>query len=262
MNSSDITKLAIKRHDIDAQHFQSAYNKEANDKHTQVFLYGRNLVVEELKQILAGLPKGSKILDVGCGTAHLTNWIREQGFMVMGIEPSAEMMKLAKGNFPDIEIINSIASAIPVEDNRFDLIVSFEVLRYLDKSENIKSYKEFYRLLKPGGKIFVTQVNLYSTDFYYFFHNIKSIYCKLGNKVHHFCNFTTSEKEEKLLKQIGFSQVNTVGRLAGSLRIFYKLGASVGKSYTKFMEIFDKKQRYVNMFSKNTAGHLIVIATK
>jgi ubiquinone/menaquinone biosynthesis C-methylase UbiE len=262
MNSSDITKLAIKRHDIDAHHFQLAYNKEANDKRTQVFLYGRNLVIEELQQILDALPRGSKVLDVGCGTAHLTNWIKEQGFTMTGVEPSSEMMKLAKENFPDIEVINSIASALPFEDNSFDLIVSFEVLRYLDKPENIRSYKEFYRVLKPGGKFFVTQVNLYCTDLYYFFHNIKSVYCRLSNKVHHFCNFTTSGKEEKLLKQIGFSEVNTVGRLAGSVRLFYKLGGGVGKLYSGFVEMFNKKQRYKNSFSKNTAGHLIVIAKK
>jgi ubiquinone/menaquinone biosynthesis C-methylase UbiE len=262
MNSTEITELAIKRHDIDAHHFQSAYNKLATDKRTQVFLYGRNLVIEELQRILKDLPKGSKVLDVGCGTAHLSNWIKEQGFVVTGVEPSAEMLKLAKENFPDIEIVNSIASALPFEDNSFDLIVSFEVLRYLDKAENIKSYKEFYRVLKPGGRIFVTQVNLYCSDGYYFFHNAKSIYCKLANKVHHFCNFTTSRKETSLLKEIGYSEVNTVGRLAGSIRIFYKFGAGIGKAYSKFVEALDKKQRYLSAFPKNTAGHLIVIAKK
>jgi len=262
MNSAKITELAIKRHDIDAQHFQLAYNKEANDKRTQVFLYGRNLVVEELQQILDGLPKGSKILDVGCGTAHLTNWIKEQGFEITGVEPSSEMMKLARENFPDIEIVNSIASALPFEDNSFDLIVSFEVLRYLDKEENIKSYKEFQRVLKPGGRFFLTQVNLYCTDFYYFFHNLKSVYCRLTNKVHHFCNFTTSGREHKLLTEMGFSEVSTVGRFAGSVRIFYKFGGAVGRSYSKFIELFNKKQRYTSGISKNTSGHLIVIAKK
>lgn len=262
MNSTEITELAIKRHDIDAHHFQSAYNNKANDKHTQIFLYGRNLVLDELKNVLKDLKPGAKVLDVGCGTAHLTNWIKQQGFDVTGVEPSEEMLKLAKENFPEIKIVNSIASALPFEDDQFDLVVSFEVLRYLDKAENIKSYREFYRVLKPGGRFFITQVNQYSTDLYYFFHHAKSIYCKLRNQVHHFCNFTTSGKEIDLLKQIGYSKVTTVGRLAGTIRMPYKISAGLGKAYSRFIELFDKKQRYTGPFSKNTAGHLIVIAEK
>ena len=220
------------------------------------------MVIDELEQLLNTLPKGSKVLDVGCGTAHLTHWIKEKGFDVTGVEPSENMLKLATQNFPDIKIVNSIASALPFDDGYFDIIVSFEVLRYLDKKENIKSYKEFYRVLKPGGKIFITQVNLFCTDFYYFFHNIKSVYCKLANKVHHFCNFTTGGREEKLVRQIGFSEANTVGRLAGSIRIFYKFSSGIGKTYSKFIEMVDKNQRYTNTWTKKTAGHLIVIAKK
>ena len=98
MNSADITQLAVKRHDIDASHFQHAYsqNEKTLGKKELAFLRGRKLVLDELSKILNDLPKGSKILDVGCGGAHLTHWIQEKGFEVYGIEPSAEMYNYAK----------------------------------------------------------------------------------------------------------------------------------------------------------------------
>lgn len=264
MTSSDITQLAIKRHDIDASHFQEAYSKQEKklSKKEIVFLYGRKLVLDELSLVLDKLPKGSKILDVGCGTAHLTHWIKEKEFDVYGIEPSSEMYHYAKQNFPDIEIKQAISSKIPYPDNYFDLIVAFEVLRYLDKDENIKSYKEFHRVLKPKGKFFVTHVNLFSSDFYFIFHNAKSILCKITNKTHHHCNFTTSASQKKQIGNAGFSEVRTVGRFVGSIRIFYKFGRKIGNSYTSLVEKFSKNQRFKNSFHKNLTGHLIVIAEK
>ena len=264
MNSSEITELAIKRHDIDAWHFQDTYSKKEKklSSRASVFLYGRKLVLDELSTILDNLPKGSKVLDVGCGTAHLTHWIHQKGFDVCGIEPSYKMYNYAKLNFPEIEIKQAISSNIPYPDNYFDLIVAFEVLRYLDKDENLKSYKEFHRVLKTNGKFFVTQVNLFSTDLYFIFHNLKSIFCKLTKKVHHHCNFTTSGVQEKIIRNAGFGEVETVGRFIGSIRIFYKFGTKVGSLYTTLIEKFSKNQRFKKSFRKNMTGHLIVIAKK
>jgi ubiquinone/menaquinone biosynthesis C-methylase UbiE len=265
MDSKKITELAIKRHDIDASHFQNAYSKSDSkqlSKHEGAFLYGRRLVLDELAIILDTLPKRSKILDVGCGTAHLTNWIKEKGFNVYGVEPSAEMFNYAKLNFPEIEIKQGISSKIPYPDNYFDLIVAFEVLRYLDKEENRKSFEEFYRILKPKGRFFITQVNLFSTDFYFIFHHLKSVIYKVTNSTHHHCNFTTSGEQIKEVKKAGFSDVYTVGRFMGTTRIFYKFGKFFGAAYASLMETIFKNQRFSKSFFKNFTGHLIVIAKK
>lgn len=264
MSSTNITELAIKRHDIDASHFQSTYSKPDQElsKRETVFLYGRKLVLDELSLILHKLPKGSKVLDVGCGTAHLTNWIKEKGFEVYGIEPSNEMYHYAKINFPEIEIKQAISSQIPYPDNYFDLIVAFEVLRYLDKDENRKSLREFHRVLKKDGRFFITQVNLFCSDFYFIFHNLKSILYKITKTTHHHCNFTTSAREIKEAKNAGFSEVKTVGRFIGSIRMFYKIGKKAGNSYSSFMEKIFKNQRFTRSLHKNLTGHLIVIAKK
>lgn len=264
MNSTKITQLAIKRHDIDASHFQETYSKpdQTLSKRETVFLYGRKLVLDELSLILDKLPKGSKVLDVGCGTAHLTNWIKEKGFEVYGIEPSHEMYHYAKSNFPEIEIKQAISSKIPYPDNHFDLIVAFEVLRYLDKEENRKTFKEFHRILKPKGEFFITQVNLFSSDFYFVFHTLKSIFCKITKTTHHHCNFTTSSRQIKEVENTGFSHVKTIGRFIGSIRIFYKLSKKAGDIYSSLMEKIFKNQRFSKSFHKNLAGHLIVIGKK
>ncbi|MEP7250745.1 MAG: class I SAM-dependent methyltransferase [Ginsengibacter sp.] len=261
MKTEQIRDLAIKRHNIDANHFQDTYRGLNNSRKSKVFLYGRNMVLEELDALLKKIPVGSKILDIGCGTAHLTNWIKEKGFQVYGLEPSKNMYNYAIQNFPDIEIKKGISSELPYPENFFDMIVAFEVLRYLDKSENIATYKEIYRVLKPKGCFFVTQVNLFSTDFYFIFHKLKGAYCNFLNKTHHHCNFTTPSMQEKIVKKVGFSDVTTIGRMSGSIRFFYKFGNRVGDLYRKFFSKITK-QRFTKASNKVFAGHLLVVGTK
>src|SRR3990167_2075578 len=163
MENDQVINLAIKRHDLDAHWFQNAYNP-TNTKTNLPFMYGRRLVLDELEQTLKDLPKGAKILDVGSGTGHLTQWLKEKGYEVKGLEPSEEMLNYAHKNFPDVQFTKGVSSALPYNENEFDLIVSFEVLRYLNKEVNEQTYKEFYRVLKPNGQFFVTHVNKYASD--------------------------------------------------------------------------------------------------
>ena len=262
--SKEITELAIKRHDMDANHFQSVYTKQEKylNKKEKAFLYGRSLVLIELEKKLSQIPEGSKVLDIGCGTAHLTNWIKNKGFEVYGLEPSNEMYHFAKTNFPEIDIRKGISSNLPYNDHFFDLVVAFEVLRYLDKDENIKTYKEIERVLKPNGSFFITQVNLFSTDLYYLFHKIKGIYYKIKKKVHHYCNFTTSKTEQRRASDAGFKNIYTIGVLPGSIRLSYKLGKVIGDSYALICKKLGRKEVLYNSFAKNFMGHLIVIGEK
>lgn len=261
MKTENIVDLAIKRHDLDATWFQKQYQEDRKEIFNP-FSYGRQQVLDELSEVLKQLPKGANILDVGCGTGHLAHWMQQQGFTVTGVEPSEEMLKYAKSNFPQIEFIKSLSSNIPLGANSFDLIISFEVLRYLNREENVKTYNEYYRLLKPGGKMFVTHVNRYASDFYYVFYNFRKLLTRMKGKVYHNCYFTTGATEEKLLKEAGFSKAVSLGIMNASLRIAYKLG----KGYTRFhrwvLSKFSPREKFTGNPSKSMAGHLILIATK
>lgn len=263
MKTKEIRDLAIKRHDIDAVFFQNTYiDNIKNVKKVHPFRYGRNLILEDLKRVLDQLPPDARVLDIGSGTGHLTKWISSMGHEIVGIEPSLEMLGFARKNFPEIKFSEGISSAIPYPDESFDLVVAFEVFRYLDETENINTYNEVKRVLRKDGIFFYTQVNRYATDFYFIFYYIKKIVYKLINKVYHFCYFTTPGSQEKLLKKSGYSSVGTIGRMAASIRIAYKFGKKTGNFYVKIIERIFGKQRFTRWPMKSLAGHLIVIAKK
>jgi len=263
MKTSEIRDLAIKRHDIDASFFQETYlDKVKNVKKVHPFRYGRSLILEDLKKVLDQLAPGSKVLDIGSGTGHMTEWIASMGFEVTGMEPSKEMIGYARGNFPAITFVEGISSAIPFEPQSFDLVVAFEVFRYLDETENKETFTDVYRVLKPGGQFFFTQVNRSATDLYFLFYYIKKLAYKVKDKVYHFCYFTTPGHQEELMKDAGYKDVKTIGRMSATIRFAYKLGKSFGDGYVKLMEKIFGKQRFTKGPLKAMAGHLIVIGTK
>lgn len=262
MENSKVRDLAIKRHDIDAGFFQDVYSDIITANKGYPFRYGRELVLQDLKDIITRLPFKAKILDIGSGTGHLTKWMASMGHDVTGLEPSANMLKLARNNFPEIRFMEGISSSLPFENDTFDLVIAFEVFRYLDKGENQKTFTEVNRVIKKGGIFFFTQVNRYASDFYWPFYYIKKLRYAVSKKTYHYCFFTTSGQQEKLLKRAGFSSVETSGRMLASIRFAYKFGKRFGDWYVRIMEKLYGKQKFRRQPLKSMAGHLVVTATK
>ena len=114
-----------------------------DDKHAFVFQYGENVL-----ELLNAKP-GEHILDLGCGTGHLTNQIQQLGAVVTGIDSSAEMIKQAQANFPDGNF------GVANETNfyfaeQFDAIFSNAVLHWI--KDQVSLVKNVYESLKPGGR--------------------------------------------------------------------------------------------------------------
>lgn len=256
-----VRQVAIKRHDIDAPFFQKEY-ETAKSKYADEFIYGRYQINEELEILSNKLKPGARILDLGSGTGHLANFFKKKGFHVVGVEPSTNMLNYARQNFPDINFVEGISSALPFEDNSFDMVFSIEVMRYLHPEDVLKTYKEVYRVLSKDGYFFVTHVNKLSTDFYFIFYHLKGIIKKLRNQMYQNCYFTSTKKEERILKNVGFSKVSGIGRMFGSIRIGYKFGKKAGRIWSKFLEMFSKKQRFTSSPFKDVSGHLFMIAQK
>jgi ubiquinone/menaquinone biosynthesis C-methylase UbiE len=103
-----------------------------------------------------GLKKGMRVLDVGCGTGNMTEWIAEQvgteGSLV-AVDISADQLEIAKKNcaakkLKNISFVES--SVFDLKDlAKFDLIYTRFIIMHL--AEPQKALSLLVDFLKPGG---------------------------------------------------------------------------------------------------------------
>jgi trans-aconitate methyltransferase len=114
-----------------------------DDKHAFVWQYGASLV-----ELLAPKP-GERILDLGCGTGHLTSQIAQAGATVVGMDRSAEMLAQARSAYPLLQFIQSDARDFTFGEP-FDAIFSNAVLHWIRPPEAvIQCVRD---ALRPGGR--------------------------------------------------------------------------------------------------------------
>src|SRR2546421_628316 len=102
------------REEIEAS--EKSWDASAYDsKHSFVWKYG-----EEVLELLD--PRdGERILDLGCGTGHLTNQIAARGATVIGLDRSPAMIERARALYPDLRFETGDATRFQF-DEPFDAV--------------------------------------------------------------------------------------------------------------------------------------------
>ncbi len=108
-----------------------------------VWKYGESVI-----KLLDPQP-GEKILDLGCGTGHLTARIAQTGAEVRGIDSSAEMISVARGNYPDL--LFQVADGRNFQlDSPVTAVFSNAALHWIIEAETVAW--QIYNCLPDGGR--------------------------------------------------------------------------------------------------------------
>jgi len=103
---------------------------------------------------------GKSVLDVGCGPGWLTVQYARAGARSFAIDLTQMAVDLARKHLEHYGLVADVrqgsAEAIPFPDNTFDLVISSGVLHHTP--DTIGSFRECFRVLKPGG---VAKITLY-----------------------------------------------------------------------------------------------------
>jgi SAM-dependent methyltransferase len=102
----------------------------------------------------AGIRRGDRIIDVGCGTGVLAREaLRRVGpeGRVVGLDLNEGMLAVAARSAPTIEWQSGDAASLPFEDASFDVVVSQFALMYFP--DRVASLREMWRTLAPGGRL-------------------------------------------------------------------------------------------------------------
>jgi ubiquinone/menaquinone biosynthesis C-methylase UbiE len=89
---------------------------------------------------------GKRVLDVGCGTGRLAAELLERGNRVWGIDPSPEMVAMAKERGVNAKVAR--AEQLPFKEGWFERTVLWLSVHLLDRPQ---AFAELRRVLAPEG---------------------------------------------------------------------------------------------------------------
>lgn len=126
---------------------------------------GRLRVAKQLTSILKDWYgedrlKGLRVLDYGCSSGVITNYIAESVREIIGIDIDTVAIEKAKKKYKkrNVSFVASNAIKVPYKDGSFDLVICNQVYSYLDSPQLM--IQEIYRVLKKGGVCLFTGDNL------------------------------------------------------------------------------------------------------
>jgi SAM-dependent methyltransferase len=94
------------------------------------------------------------ILDAGCGTGYNIQYYEKSGHRVFSFDVSTDALAGVRKRGAQ-KVCQASVTHIPYRSETFDLVVSFEVVDQLQAGGAMEAAKEMYRVLKPGGSLYI-----------------------------------------------------------------------------------------------------------
>jgi len=138
-------------------------NRRGYNQIAEKFSQTRRFPWSEFKHFEPYVKPSFKILDVGCGSGRLYNFLANKKITYQGLDSSKKLIKIASSTYPQASFQIGDINALPFDNNSFDLVFCIATLHHIPGQElRNKAVSEMARALKPGGYLLMTNWNLLS----------------------------------------------------------------------------------------------------
>jgi ubiquinone/menaquinone biosynthesis C-methylase UbiE len=96
------------------------------------------------------------IWDFGCGPGHTTQYLRNLGIEISGLDLSEKLIAQAKVIHPGITFKKGNLLDLEFEDESIAGIVAFYAIVHFSKEQVERAFHEIFRVLQPGGVFLFT----------------------------------------------------------------------------------------------------------
>lgn len=103
-------------------------------------------------------PSGARLLEAGAGSGRWMIHLSKMGYDITGLELSAEMCERFSSQFAPLRMLQGDIRNMPFEDGSFDGVISLGAVEHVPEGPE-QSLREIARVLRPGGRAFITVPN-------------------------------------------------------------------------------------------------------
>ena len=182
----------------------------AYSKHT------RKSMTRMLGELIKALPKGSRVLDLGCGTGRFINFLTQfKHIDPVGIDVSEPQIEKALEKTPNCKFYRVEGMSF-LKDNKgkFDAIFSFDVLEHIEGEDNLLALMESVRDGLNDGGFFVCIVPNGA--------NLTAAFVRYADFTHQ--RLFTSSSLHQIFEAAGFTKNRVIqlqaGHVLGSIRLY------------------------------------------
>lgn len=114
----------------------------------------------------AGVQRGQVAADIGAGTGFITEALVQAGALVIAVDQSDAMLAAMKKKYSGIQDIDyriGEAEDLPIPSESVDYAFANMYLHHVEIP--LEAIKEMARILKPGGKLILTDLDEHEYDF-------------------------------------------------------------------------------------------------
>lgn len=166
----------------------------------------------ELETIAAEWQSG-KLLNVGC--SHGADFLPfVASFELHGIDFSEEMLKYARKYAEKykfrVNLIVADGIALPFRDSYFDYAIAVATYHHIKIEQRLPAFLELKRVLKPGGRAFITVWNRWQPRFWRSSHEIYVPWRMKEKTLYRYYNLFSHREAVNLAKRAGFEVVRVL----------------------------------------------------
>lgn len=140
------------------QKYQSTFKKHINKSDQEFSESDYQYFKFKYLPLIKSYDSNSSILDLGCGTGIMMNYLRKSGFNnVEGVDISEEQVDVAK----KLGLNASVCEAALFLDkcHKYDLIFILDFIEHFTKEEILSLIAKIKNVLKPGGALIIRTPN-------------------------------------------------------------------------------------------------------
>lgn len=158
-----------------------------------------------------GINPTDVVLEIGCGVGRVGKHLASRCQRWTGADVSPHMLKFAAerlANFSNVEFVELSGNDLrPIADRSIDLVYCTVVFMHLEGWDRYSYVEEAFRVLRPGGKLYVDNVDLCTDGGWAIFETHRKF--PISHRPDHITVCSTPQELREYLRRAGFGEIKS-----------------------------------------------------